>query len=107
MIIVLDECLPKKLTKLIPPTDQVFTVPQIGLAGSTDSDLLDALDSKGINIFITIDGNIEFQQQFKGRGFGTVIIRAISNRFQDLLPLETELINAIQRVDKGNIIRIP
>jgi len=89
------------------PTDQVFTVPQIGLAGSTDSDLLDALDSKGINIFITIDGNIEFQQQFKGRGFGTVIIRAISNRFQDLLPLETELINAIQRVDKGNIIRIP
>ena len=106
MIVVLDECLPKKLTKLIT-ADQVLTVPQIGLAGSTDSDLLDALDSKGINIFITIDGNIEFQQQFKDRSFGTVIIRAISNRFQDLLPLETELINAIQRVDKGNIIRIP
>ena len=37
MIIVLDECLPKKLSKLIPTTDQVLTVPQIGLAGSTDS----------------------------------------------------------------------
>ena len=96
----------KKLAELIP-VDQVFTVPQIGLAGSSDSDLLDALDSKGIDVFIIIDGNIEFQQQFKNRKFGTIVIRAISNRFLDLQPLETKLFEAIQLVDRGSIIQIP
>jgi predicted nuclease of predicted toxin-antitoxin system len=106
MKIILDECLPKRLVRLIP-YEHVFTVPQIGLAGYKDSELLDALDVKGIDIFITIDGNIEFQQQFKKRVFGTVVIRAISNRFQDLQLLENKLLNAIQQTTAGKIIRIP
>jgi len=52
MIVVLDECLPKKQTKLIS-TDQLLTVPQIGLTGSTDSDLLDALNAKCIDIYVS------------------------------------------------------
>ena len=106
MKIILDECLPKRLVKLIP-YKQVFTVPQIGLAGYKDTELLDALDTKGINIFITIDGNIEFQQRFEKRVFGTIIIRAISNRYQDLLHLENDLLKAIQQTSAGKIIRIP
>ena len=56
------------------------TVPQMDLGGTKDTELLEILDAKNIDIFITIDGNIEYQQQFKNRTFGTVVIRTVSNK---------------------------
>ncbi len=106
MKIIIDECLPKRITQFFPE-DEVWTVPQIGLSGSTDKMLLDELDARNIEVFITIDGNIEYQQQFKNRVFGTVIIRAVSNRFSDLLHLKEELVKAVKNVTQGNIIHIP
>jgi predicted nuclease of predicted toxin-antitoxin system len=106
MKIIIDECLPKRLKNLLPDYD-VQTVPQMGLAGSKDTALLDALDARKIDVFITIDGNIEYQQNFSGRVFGTVVIRAVSNRFQDLVALESALLTALQQATPGNIIRIP
>ena len=106
MKIIIDECLPKRLRALLP-FDQVWTVPQIGLAGTKDTDLLNALDEKDIDVFITIDGNIEYQQQFAGRKFGTVVIRAASNRFPDLVPFADSLVDVITQVKAGTIWRIP
>ncbi|QQZ28112.1 DUF5615 family PIN-like protein [Thiothrix subterranea] len=106
MKIIIDECLPRRLCKLLP-FEQVWTVPQIGLAGLKDTELLEALDAKGIDVFVTIDGNIEYQQQFVNRVFGTVVIRAASNRFQDLTPLATALIEAVSGVSAGQLVRIP
>lgn len=106
MKIIIDECLPRRLCKLLP-FEQVWTVPQIGLAGLKDTELLEALDAKGIDVFVTIDGNIEYQQQFVNRVFGTVVIRAASNRFQDLTPLATALTEAVSGVSAGQLVRIP
>lgn len=83
MTIIIDECLPKRITKFFPE-HKVWTVPQIGLGGYKDSHLLNALDKKEVDIFITIDGNIEYQQQFMDRTFKTIVVRAVSNRFSDL-----------------------
>ena len=83
------------------------TVPQMDLGGTKDTELLEILDAKNIDIFITIDGNIEYQQQFKNRIFGTVVIRAVSNRFSDLVHLKEQITKATQMVQKGEIIRVP
>ena len=56
MKIVIDECLPKRLIKLIQKAD-VKTVPQLGLAGTKDKELLTKLEELQVDIFITIDGN--------------------------------------------------
>ena len=48
MKIIIDECLPKRLTKIFSNHD-TWTVPQIGLAGYKDSELLKALDEKEID----------------------------------------------------------
>ncbi|NOZ89687.1 MAG: hypothetical protein GXO60_00215 [Epsilonproteobacteria bacterium] len=105
MKIVIDECLPKRVTKFFE-NDMAYTVPQIGLSGSTDSELLDELDKRDIDIFITIDGNIEYQQQFLKRKFGTVVILAVSNRFSDLVHLKDKILNATSNIKKGEIIHI-
>ena len=105
MKIIIDECLPKRMTQFFPG-DEVWTVPQIGLSGSKDKILLDELDTRNIEVFVTIDGNIEYQQQFKNRVFGTVIIRAVSNRFSDLLHSKDELVEAVKSVTSGNVIHV-
>jgi len=102
MKIIIDECLPKRLTRFFEK-DSAYTVPQIGLSGSTDSELLEELDRRGVDIFITIDGNIEYQQQFLKRKFGTVVILAVSNRFSDLERLKDKILDAVNVVAKGEI----
>jgi hypothetical protein len=106
MKIIVDECLPKRITLLFPNED-AYTVAQIGLSGATDKMLLTELDNKKIDVFITIDGNIEYQQQFKDRVFGTIVIRSVSNRYADLLHLKDKLVWASSQVNPGEIIHIP
>ena len=104
MTIIIDECLPKRLTQFFAH-ETAWTVPQIGLSGAKDGELLDTLDRKKIDVFITIDGNIEYQQQFANRTFGTVIIRSVSSRFADLVALESMLVelHAPSQQDKSLI----
>ena len=44
---------------------------------------------------------------FENRVFGTVVIRAVSNRFSDLIHLKNELVNAVTNVTPGDVIHIP
>jgi predicted nuclease of predicted toxin-antitoxin system len=106
MKIIIDECLPKRVSRFFSGHD-VYTVPQIGLGGYKDSELLNALDKRSIDVFITIDGNIEYQQQFTNRVFGTIIIRAVSNRFADLEHFEKELRQTTKTITAGLIVHIP
>jgi len=86
---------------------EAWTVPQIGLNGYKDTELLEELDKRNIDIFITIDGNIEYQQQFYNRNFGTIIIRAVSNRFLDLKQFEDELKEVVKSIKSGMLTHIP
>jgi len=105
MKIVIDECLPKRVTQFFEK-GSAYTVPQIGLSGSKDTELLEELDKRGIDVFITIDGNIEYQQQFINRSFGTVVIISVSNRFNDLVHLKDKILKAVDTVAKGKIEHI-
>lgn len=105
MTIIIDECLPKRITRFFPE-HKVWTVPQMGLGGYKDTELLNALDKKEVDIFITIDGNIEYQQQFVDRVFKTIVIRAVSNRFSDLEQFKARLREALVEKNLSNIIHV-
>ena len=105
MKIIIDECLPKRVTQFFEK-GSAYTVPQIGLSGSKDTELLKELDKRDIDVFITIDGNIEYQQQFINRTFGTVVIISVSNRFNDVLNLKDKILKAVDTVSKGEIEHI-
>ena len=49
-------------------------------------------------MFVTADQGIEFQQNLQGLGVGVVVIRAVSNRMEQLLPLVGDVLSAIQSV---------
>ena len=106
MKIVIDECLPKRMVHFFPK-EEAWTVPQIGLAGYKDSELLRELEKRSIDVFITIDGNMEFQQQLKERSFGTVILRSVSNRYDDLKIYREQLGNMLRKIERGMIVHMP
>jgi len=53
MKIIIDECLPKRVSGFFAE-HEAWTVPQIGLGGSPDALLLDELESRDIDVFVTI-----------------------------------------------------
>jgi hypothetical protein len=59
--ILLDECVPRGLKRSFRPLGLVLTVPDAGLAGYKNGQLLKRVVGQS-DVFITVDKSIEFQQ---------------------------------------------
>ena len=103
--VIIDECLPRRLKRLIPRTD-AQTVPEAGLAGLKNGKLLAATPGH-FDVFVTIDANLEYQQNLSGLSFGIVVIHAMSNRLEDIEPMRLELVEAVELVTAGEVRHVP
>ena len=56
--------------------------------------------------FVSMDGNIEYQQDLGSLSFGVIVIAARSNRMGDLLPVIPEVLKALVAVRPGEIRRV-
>ena len=59
MKILLDEQLPHRLRKHLPPHD-VFTVDYMGWSGLKNGELLSIAEAEGFEVFVTGDKNLPF-----------------------------------------------
>lgn len=89
MRLLLDESLPHDLAALILG-HQGSTVRHQGWASVKNGKLL-ALASTKIDVFITADRNLEFQQNLAQLPIAVFVLAARRNRLQDLEPLLPEL----------------
>jgi predicted nuclease of predicted toxin-antitoxin system len=103
--ILLDECLPKDLRNHLPG-HTCQTVPEAGLAGEANGELLSLAESAGWQVLLTVDKGMPYQQNFAGRTISLVIIRAKSNRIFDLLPLVPTILTALPSLSPGEVIQI-
>ena len=104
MRVPLDECLPRRL-KAHLPGHQVITVPEAGWAGKKNGDLLRAA-SGVVDVFITVDSNLAYQQRLADLPFAVVVVSARSNRLPDLLPLVPQILAALAAAQAGQIMQI-
>ena len=102
---LLDECIPRK-RKYNLLDHECHTVPEAGLAGRKNGFLLDLAEKAGLEIFVTMDRGLEYQQNLEGRSIAILILRGKSNRLADLLPLVPDLLRAMKLARKGEIRRI-
>jgi hypothetical protein len=58
------------------------------------------------DVLVTMDRSIEFQQRLSALPFGIVLVRARSNRMQDLRPLVPSILSALDAVSPGRIQRV-
>lgn len=104
MIILLDECLPKKLKNDFK-NYQVKTVPEMGWTGKKNGELL-PLAENHFDIFITAEQNLRYQQNLKGRFIIIFVLKAPNSRYETLRLLIPNVLEKITRKLKKGIIEI-
>lgn len=103
MRILLDENFPADFAKLLVG-QEIFTVHSLGWSGVKNGELL-RLAQSVCEVFVTLDRNLEFQQNVKVLPFGIVVVRSVSNRVADLTPHIASIIAAASRVAPGQVER--
>jgi predicted nuclease of predicted toxin-antitoxin system len=99
--VLLDECVDRRLAQEILGHD-VNTVPELGWAGLTNGELL-AHAEREFDVFVTVDGNLPFQQPLARFPIAVVVLRARSNRLTDLRDLIPQLLAALPSAKPGEV----
>ena len=105
MKLLLDECVPRNLKSHLPGVE-CQTVPEAGLAGKKNGELLSLAERAGFQVFLTVDRGIEYEQNLQHRAIGVVVIHAKSSRLDDLLPHAPEILKALPSIQRGQLINV-
>ena len=104
MRILLDENSPADFAKL-PVGHDTSNVHSHGWAGIKNGELLRR--THGVcDVFVTLDRNLEFQQNIKVLSFGVVVVRSRSNRIIDLSPHISGIPKAAIEVRQGQVVTV-
>ena len=104
MRILIDECLPRKLKNALSEHD-VTTVPEAGWSGRKNGELLRLMIGK-FDVFITIDNNLEYQQQLRDQSVSFIVLSAKNNKLESLLPLIPDVEVALMSILPGQVVKI-
>jgi predicted nuclease of predicted toxin-antitoxin system len=97
--ILLDECVDQRFRRDLIG-HEVITVREAGWAGKKNGELL-ALAATTYLVFITVDRNLYFQQNFSNFNIAVLILEARSNRLADLRPLAKDVFIGAVSVKAG------
>jgi predicted nuclease of predicted toxin-antitoxin system len=107
MRLLLDECVPEVLRRdFVGHTVESAT--HAGFKGLKNGQLLAAMAGK-FDCLITVDKSIPKQQnleKLKSLNLSIIILRARSNRYEDLKILVSEALNALESIGTGEVKEI-
>ncbi len=101
MRVLLDENLPHDLIGELTGQD-VSTVQGLGWADVKNGELLRRAAGK-TEALLTVDRKLEHQHDISALPFGLIVIRARSNRMQDLTSLVGQMHGALARLQPGTV----
>ena len=104
MRVLLDECVPKRLANEFHKHD-VSTVTKEGWSGTKNGDLLKLAASR-FDVFVTVDQNLEYQQNLEESEISVVVLEVESNRLDVLRPLVSSVEKALTTLKPGELVRI-
>jgi predicted nuclease of predicted toxin-antitoxin system len=104
MRVLLDESLPRPLGRLLKGHD-VSTVGQEGWASHENGELLREAATR-FDVLLTVDQNLEFQQNLTQLPIAVIVLIAESNRLESLEPLVTGVLNALSEIQPKTLVRV-
>jgi hypothetical protein len=104
MRVLLDECFPRALRGELPGHD-VKTVDEAGWAGAKNGELL-RLAAKDFDVLLTVDRNLEYQQNLSGLTLAVVVVDAPSNDVAVLRPLMPAVRDALPKARPGTVLHV-
>jgi predicted nuclease of predicted toxin-antitoxin system len=100
--VLLDECLPRRLKRELPGHD-VRTAPEMGWASKRNGELLQ-LAQRDFDIFLTVDGNLQHEQNLASFDIAVIVLVARSNRLDDLRPLMNTVRETLSIAKRGEAL---
>jgi len=106
MRVLIDECLPAGLRESVAGMGhECETVRRAGYGAKKNGELLSLMEGRW-DVLLTNDRNIKYQQNMSGRNVSILILRAKSNRIQELLPLMPARTQALLSVLPGTVTEV-
>ena len=106
MRLLLDEHLNWRLAREFSDAHEVRSVRSMGWAGKKNGVLLGAAESE-FDVFVTMDGNMEYQQSSPKYGLAVVLLVERSNRLEDTVGLVPEIERLLaEDVEPGRLYRV-
>jgi Domain of unknown function (DUF5615) len=102
--LLLDECVDRRLAITLLG-HEVLTVPQMGWATIKNGELL-TLAAAEFDVFVTVDRNLSFQQNLVQFDIAVIVLRARSNRLNDLLPLVPKMLSLLPAAKRGEVLLV-
>jgi predicted nuclease of predicted toxin-antitoxin system len=104
MKVLLDECVTHYLKRDFVGYD-VFTVEEAGFKGLKNGLLLQAA-SGNYDVLITVDRNLQYQQNLKNIGIAVIILKAQRSTYPMLKPLMPQVLLILEKIKAGEIITV-
>ena len=104
MRILLDECLPRKLKRSIVGHD-VATVQERGWSSKKNGELLRLIDGT-VDVFLTSDQNLRYQQNLATIRFSIIVLMVPDNRLPTLQPLMPEVQSLLETITVGTVVEV-
>lgn len=98
MRVLLDECVPKRLSTELT-AHAVRTVAEMGWSGIKNGQLLQR--AAEFDCFLTVDRNLQFQQRIDALPLAVLVIQAVDNRLETLRPLMVTAQEALASIGPG------
>src|SRR2546427_4190045 len=103
MRLLLDECVPRPLKRDLAEHD-VHHVVDMGWSSKRNGELLQLMAVARFEALLTVDRNIEYQQNIGSSGIGVVLVRVRRNRLKELRPLIPQILEALAKLGAGEIV---
>jgi hypothetical protein len=100
---LLDENLPRKLKHVLQA--EAVTVSERGWSGIKNGQLL-RLAALEFDVLLTMDRGMSFQQNLSGLDLCLIVLSAVSNDLDDLLPLVPAINAALAQAQPGRVLRV-
>ena len=105
--LLLDECVPRKLAASFPEAIEVRTAPNMGWGGLENGELLQCAADHGFTAFITIDRNIQTQQNLDRLPVTIVLLEAPPNNLlEDLRPLVPKVVSSLRSNPGKTLVKV-
>ncbi len=105
MKVLLDECLPKRLKRELSG-HAVSRVQEMGWAGIKNGALINLIQAAGFDVFVTIDGNLEYQQNLRAINFAIIVLGAPDNTFDTLRRLMPDVREKLKTIKVTEIVHV-
>ncbi len=105
MRLLLDECVPRTFKPDLTGHD-VWHVADMEWSSKRNGELLRLMIAERFGALLTVDQNLEFQQNVRASGIGVVVVLARTNRLRELRPLTQQILAAIAKLKPGELARV-